>query len=364
MWYRPTRCHCILAPVVVGRRCASLDSAGIFCSGSPAAGWLKLWWNSHLPPISPLRLSDTACLLATTFEALAVSVSSPRGPLTILAAYRPGSKYPSSLFFHKFAVLLEQFALYNAQLVITGDLNLHLEDPSLPASSEFPTIIDQFGLTQHVAEPTHMAGGWLDVVLTRDDCIPTDVRVFPPTASDHGLVTATIPFLCDTPSYLIRQVRDWSNLDRAAFGSALLEIPAVADQYIMNDLKVADVFATYQSAMAEVFERLLPTRQARIRLCGLTPWFNAECRSLRREARRLERLYGRTRAPADRAAWVKYVRDILNSPTGTRSGSTGKPGLLLILNSPSGYGPHSTPCLDVDELTVRLILHLSQRKTT
>src|SRR6218665_2556885 len=51
-------------------------------------------------------------------------------------------------------------------------------------------------------------------------------------------------------------------------------------------------------------------------------------------------------------------------PTGTRSGSTGKPGLLLILKSRSGYGPHSRPCLDVDELTVRLILHLSQRKTT
>src|SRR6218665_819671 len=33
-------------------------------------------------------------------------------------------------------------------------------------------------------------------------------------------------------------------------------------------------------------------------------------RSLRREARRLERLYRRTRAPADRAAWVKYVRSM------------------------------------------------------
>src|SRR6218665_2039129 len=44
------------------------------------------------------------------------------------------------------------------------------------------------------------------------------------------------------------------------------------------------------------------------RRCGLRPWFNAECRSLRREARRLERLYRRTRVPADRVAWVKYVR--------------------------------------------------------
>src|SRR6218665_3030634 len=179
---------------------------------------------------------------------------------------------------------------------------------AISASTEFRIIIDQFGLVQHVTEPTYKSGGWLDLVLTRDDCSPSDVRVYPPTVSDHGLVTATIPFLCDTPSYIIRQVRDWRSFDRSAFASALLEIRAVADPSIVNDLPIADVFATYQTAMAEVFERLLPTRQARIRRCGLRPWFNAECRSLRRDARRLERLYRRTRAPADRVSWVKYVR--------------------------------------------------------
>src|SRR6218665_1993024 len=77
-----------------------------------------------------------------TFEAPAVSVSSPRGPMTILAVNRPGSLSPSSSFFNEFASLLEQFASYNTQLVIAGDFNLHLEDPSLPASTEFRTIID------------------------------------------------------------------------------------------------------------------------------------------------------------------------------------------------------------------------------
>src|SRR6218665_2436446 len=93
-------------------------------------------------------------------------------------------------------------AFYNTQLVIAGDFNLHLEDPSLPASTEFRTIIDQFGLVQHVTEPTYKAGGWLDLVLTlifiswvkyvramhrtyRDNCSPSDVRVYSPTFFDH-----------------------------------------------------------------------------------------------------------------------------------------------------------------------------------
>src|SRR6218665_3226636 len=108
--------------------------------------------------------------------------------------------------------------------------------------------------------------------------------------------------------HLTSSSRFATGFDGTAFSSALLEIPAVADPSIVNDLPITDVSATYQTAMAEVFERLLPNSQARIRRCGLRPWFNAECRPLRREARRLERLHRRTRAPADRASSVKYVR--------------------------------------------------------
>src|SRR6218665_2753963 len=98
----------------------------------------------------------------TTFEALAISVSSPRGPLTIVAVYSPGSATPSTTFFSEFASLLEQFALYNTQLVLAGDLNLYIEDPLLPEASDFRDFLDQFGLAQHVAESTHLSGaGWM-----------------------------------------------------------------------------------------------------------------------------------------------------------------------------------------------------------
>src|SRR6218665_80775 len=97
-------------------------------------------------------------------------------------------------------------------------------------------------------------------------------------------------------------VRDWRSFDRTAF-AALLEIPAVADPSIMNDLPIADVFSTYQTAMAEVFERLLPTRQVRIRRCGLRPTQNVGPYVARPVVWR-----DCTRAPADRIAWVKYVR--------------------------------------------------------
>src|SRR6218665_977810 len=72
--------------------------------------------------------------------------------------------------------------LYTTLKLCSSEIsNLHLEDPALLETSEFVTIFRQFGLAQHVTEPTHRAGGWLDVIVTRDNTSPVDLEVFPPT---------------------------------------------------------------------------------------------------------------------------------------------------------------------------------------
>src|SRR6218665_1500110 len=244
----------------------------------------------------------------TTFEALAVSVASPQGPLTVVNIYRPGSEAPSAAFFVELAALFEHFALHNTQLVVAGDFNLHLEDPALPEAMEFALIAEQFGLRQWVSESTQRMGGWLDVLITRDDCQLVDITVHPPTVSDHGLVIATVPFLHETPFHVEGLFRNWKALDRNTFREALLSTPAFADPTAFADASTSDLFTIYESSMTDIVNTLLPARAAKTRRSVLTPWFDAECRSSRRNARRLERLYRRTRSADDRVAWVRYVR--------------------------------------------------------
>ena len=55
------------------------------------------------------------------------------------------------------------------ELLITGDLNFHLDKSTDPSSQKFMTILHEQGLTQHVNEPTHAHGHILDVVVTRDN---------------------------------------------------------------------------------------------------------------------------------------------------------------------------------------------------
>jgi hypothetical protein len=129
--------------------CPRMDAEDADCRG----GGIVIY---HKEDLRVQKIAITT--LPTTFEVLAASITSSRGPLTALAVYRPGSTPPTPAFFDEFTSLLEQFALYNTQVIVAGDLNLHLEDNTLPATSEFRSITDQFGLTQHVDGPTHRCG--------------------------------------------------------------------------------------------------------------------------------------------------------------------------------------------------------------
>src|SRR6218665_845487 len=93
--------------------------------------------------------------------------------------------------------------------------------------------------------------------------------------------------------------------------NALIYIsPAIADPSALEGLPVADIFAVYETTMVDFLNRFLPTRQARVRRNPLSPWFDAECRSLQRGTRRLERRYRKSKSQMDRIAWIKSVRDM------------------------------------------------------
>ena len=56
------------------------------------------------------------------------------------------------------------------RLLITGGFNVHVDMPNDPTAAKFLSILESFGLVQHVAVPTHVAGHTLDLVITREDC--------------------------------------------------------------------------------------------------------------------------------------------------------------------------------------------------
>ena len=93
----------------------------------------------------------------------------------------------------EFGSLLEQYVTYSSILLITGDLNLHVDNNLDKSARDFLALIDSFNLKQHVCSPTHTAGHILDLLITRDDDqLVTSVSIHDAAFSDHFVVNCAL----------------------------------------------------------------------------------------------------------------------------------------------------------------------------
>jgi len=258
---------------------------------------------------SSLRVSQVALDCSfTTLEALCLSIATPRGPVTLLTIYRPGSSSPTGQFFEELSSILEILITRNSQLIILGDFNIHLEEPTLPTSIRFLDLLSQFGLRQHINQPTHVLGGHLDLVITSDDDQVDDLTVTPPTLSDHSVISFTLPSIHLQPIHSIRMMRGWKSLDHRAFSAAIRDTLLSSPSSTLDTLTVAQLFDLYTSTVTNILDNMLPRRKVWTRIRPLAVWFDADCHRLRRQTRCLERRYRRTKEPKDRLAWIAQLR--------------------------------------------------------
>ncbi len=101
--------------------------------------------------------------LYRTFEHIAVFLHGHGLKSLFVVIYRPGSTPPMSAFFDELAELLDHIASYSS-IVIMGDVNIHLDVPSDPATVRFSSLLSAINMKQVVQTPTHTAGHLLYVV--------------------------------------------------------------------------------------------------------------------------------------------------------------------------------------------------------
>ena len=124
-------------------------------------------------------------------------LTSNNTPVRILTVYRPTydvnkKKIPVSLFYEEFSTLLDDFVTSPMEIIITGDLNFHINDSMDYEAMEFLDYLSQYSLTNLVNEPTHIHGNTLDLVIVRENSsLIKDLRVLH-KFSDHFLIHCTL----------------------------------------------------------------------------------------------------------------------------------------------------------------------------
>lgn len=151
---------------------------------------------------SDLELSLQPLPELSSFECLAFKCRSP-SPVLFLLIYRPPK--PNSSFITEMSNLLTAFCTSSADVIILGDMNIHIDTPSCRFAAEFLQLLDCFNLKQLVDVPTHTRGHTLDLVITNSAPL-TNLQVYDLGVSDHKAISMELP----SPSSLSKPKRNIS----------------------------------------------------------------------------------------------------------------------------------------------------------
>ena len=94
-------------------------------------------------------------------------------------------------FFGDFASYMESIILTLEPLIITSDLNIHVNNTNDSNACKFLDLLASLGLKQHFIGPNHEGGYTLDLVITREYDPGIKIKSAPivdPFISDHAAV--------------------------------------------------------------------------------------------------------------------------------------------------------------------------------
>ena len=118
--------------------------------------------------------------------------------------------------------------------------------------------------------------------------------------SDHSFVKANLPIYFDPPIVTKKLVRAWKRIDIGYFAS-LIHNSIISKLNNMNDIET--LIDLFQLELKSIIDIVAPLHTVVSRHVPTSPWFDDECRKLKRDCRRLERVYRRNSCIAAKTAW-------------------------------------------------------------
>ena len=199
--------------------------------------------------------------------------------IKILAVYRArySQAHPvsSSVFFEEFPSLLESIVMCTEVLVISGDFDFHLDDPSDNAGKTITDLLETFDLSQHVTTPTHSSGHILDLLILRS-ISSNDINVLLIQSTffvrDHCFVECNLSFPCRNSVIKKPHYCKMKHLNLQAF------IADITDSSLYNDpcSDLDDLAKSCDYTLSHILEKHAPIQKKVVVVSPRIPWFNEE----------------------------------------------------------------------------------------
>ena len=176
--------------------------------------------------------------------------------------------------------------------LILGDFNIHTEDENDPTSKAFNELLLDERWIQHVEDPTHIAGGTLDLVISRDDEVSPPIsamEVARSTISDHYAVTFHLHVgRPDSRKRKIVKSRKMKNATLEVLSSKIADSSLVCP---LRSHALEDSLQLYYKTLMDILDEVAPVEERVVTESDNPPWYTKDCIDAKRIRRKYERAF-------------------------------------------------------------------------
>ena len=168
-------------------------------------------------------------------------------------------------------------------ILISGDFNFHLDDPSDNDAKTFTDLLETFGFSQHVTAPTHSSRHTLDLLISRSSN-DINIHLIQSTffLSDHYFVECSLSLPCPNSVIKELQYRKMKHLNLQAFKAD------ITDSSLCNDpcSDLDDLAQSYDYTLSHILEKHAPIQKKVVVVRPRIPWFNEELKRIKAKRRK------------------------------------------------------------------------------
>ena len=230
-------------------------------------------------------------------ELLEIFLQVQQNALHLAVVYRPPTPWMDVAFLDEFSIFCDDFSVKTGKLLIYGDFNFWVDDPSLkPGTTTFLELLADHGLRNYVTSPTHIAGHVLDLVVAIDqvDSYVLDLSVeFIDSRCDninnkldHALIQFRVAF--PRPEKIERTFtfRKYHLLDVDGFNKYLRETLASPT---LDTFSGEQLIGSYRGSIKSCLDTDRPLLLRTEMVRDECPWYNGNINQLRQARRKAEK---------------------------------------------------------------------------
>ena len=226
----------------------------------------------------------------SSFEHIMINVSLTSTKSLVLVSIYRVLFVPVTTFLEEIVELFELLITLKKDIVLAGDVNIHMEEDELYAN-KFKDLLDTFNIIQHVNFPSHIQGHTLDIIATfgeQPEISNINGNLY--DVSHHLLVDFNLAAAPEIKQLKEISYRKLMNIEPEKFKEEVSEKVTISEgKSFGENIKL------YNNVLRGILDEHAPVKTKQMKVVPRAPWFDNEYENLRRERRKEEKLFHKTK---------------------------------------------------------------------